>query len=102
MILNRIDRQYVDIDVTATLRNGQPATLTAVDVALIPPRTSPTAATVWTPASYANGTATVLLAGPDASPTDALPVPAAGADMWIRITDSPEIDAARVERVIIQ
>lgn len=102
MILNRIDRQYVDIPVTATLRNGAPATLTGVDVALLPRRVSPTAATTWIPAAYANGTATVLLAGPDADPAGALPVPLVGAELWIRVTDNPEVDAARVERIIVQ
>lgn len=43
----------------------------------------------------------VLLAGPDAAATDALVVPAAGADVGLRVTDSPEVDAERVERISV-
>lgn len=99
--LSRIDRLYRDYDVAATLRDGGPATLTGVDVALLPPRTTPTAATAWTTATYAAGTATVLLAGPDAAGLGALVVPATGADLWVRVTDTPEVDAQRVERITV-
>jgi hypothetical protein len=100
--LNRINVQYVDIDVTATLRDGTtPAPLAGVDVALIPPRTTPTAVTVWSPTTYADGTATVLIAGPDAGNADAMVVPSPGADLWIRVVDSPEVDAALVERIVV-
>lgn len=97
--MSRIDRIYRDYTVTATLKSGGPATLTGVDVAILPPRTKPTGTTVWTAASYTAGVATVLLAGPDASPTGALVVPAGGGDLYIRVTDNPEIEAARVERI---
>ena len=99
--LSRIDRLYRDYTVTATLRNGTPATITGVTVALLPPRTTPTAATTWATATYAAGVATVLLAGPDADPTGALPVPAGGADLWLRVSDTPEVDAELVERVSV-
>jgi hypothetical protein len=100
--LNSIDRQYVDITVTATLRDGSPAVLNGVDMTLLPPNRRPTAATVWTPASYDGITATVLLAGPEADPVEgALVVPVGGADLWIRVTDTPEVDAAKIERVAI-
>lgn len=101
MNVARVDRVYVDLQVTGALRDGTPAILTGVDVALLAPRTSPTAATTWTTADYADGTATVLLAGPDADPSAALVVPAAGCDLWIRITDSPEILTANVERITV-
>jgi hypothetical protein len=101
MELNRIEVQYVDIDVTATLRNGTPATLTGVSVALVAPRAQPTGATTWTTATYTNGTATVILAGPDATASGALTVPAGGADLWILVTDNPEIDAAKVGRISV-
>lgn len=101
LVLSRIDRLYRDYEVTATLRDGSPATLTGVDVALLAPRTTPTTATVWTAATYATGVATILLAGPDATPTGALVVPAGGADLWIRVTDNPEVDAERVERITV-
>ena len=99
--LSRIDRVYRDYEVTATTRTGGPATLTGVTVALLPPRTSPTAATTWTTATYAAGVATVLLAGPDADTAGALSVPVGGADLWIKVADSPEVDAERVERITV-
>lgn len=99
--LSKIDRIRRLYDVTATLPDGTAATLAGVDVALLPPRTTPTGETMWTAATYSAGTATVLLAGPDADPGDALVVPATGADLWLRVTDNPEIDAERVERIII-
>lgn len=101
LTLSRIDRLYRDYTVTATLRTGGAAVLTGVQVALLTPRAAPTAATVWTAATYAAGVATVLLAGPDADPTGAIPVPAGGADLWIRVTDTPEVDAQRVERITV-
>lgn len=101
MEISRIDRQYVDIDVTATRRDGTPAALTGVDVALLPVRVSPTSATTWTPAAYANGTATVLVAGPEAGGSGAIVVPLAGADLWVRVTDQPEVDAAKITRISV-
>lgn len=101
LTISRIDRLYRDYTVTATEKDGTPAVLTGVDVALLTPRTSPTAATTWTAADYADGVATVLLEGPDATPSGGLAVPSGGADLWIRIADSPEVDAERVERISV-
>lgn len=102
MELNRIDCQYVDITVTATLRDGDPATLTGVDVAVVPTRTTPTSSTPWVASTYSAGVATVLLAGPDADNNPAaISVPSSGADLWIRVVDTPEVDAARVDRITI-
>lgn len=102
LTLSRIDRLYRDYTVTAELRDGQPATLTGVDVALLPPRRTPDATTVWTAADYLDGVFTVLLAGPDATTEGALTVPAGGADLWARVTDNPEVDAERIERISVQ
>lgn len=97
MELSRIDCQYVDLEVTATLRDGTAATLTGVDVAILPYRTRPTAATAWTASTYAAGVATVLISGPDAGGVpNALVVPDGGGELWVRVVDAPEVDAARV------
>jgi hypothetical protein len=98
--ISPIDRVYVDIAVTATA-NGSPLTLTGVDVAVVPRRSEITAAMTWTASSYANGTATVLVAGPAADPTGALVIPATGADVWIRVTDTPEVQAVHVGSVLV-
>ena len=101
LTLSRIDRLFRDYTVNAELRDGTPATLSGVDVALLPPRATPTASTVWTAADYLNGTFTVLLAGPDAAAEGALTVPSGGADLWARVIDNPEIDAERIERISV-
>jgi hypothetical protein len=96
-----IDRKYAHFPVTATLADGSAATISGVDVALLPYRTGPDASTTWTPAVYANGIATVLLAGPDADPTGALALPTGGASVWARVVDNPEVDAAMVGSISI-
>lgn len=101
LTLSRVDRLYRDYTVTATLRDGSPATLAGVDVALLTPRGTPDADTSWTAADYTDGIAVVLLAGPDAAGNGALVVPADGADLWLRVTDSPEVQAVRVDRVTV-
>ena len=100
MNLTPVSREYATFTVAAT-EDGQPVTLTAVDVALLPPRTSPAADTAWTTADYSAGVATVLLAGPAADPSGALVVPVKGADLWVRVTDVSEVDAARVARITV-
>lgn len=101
MQLARLDKKYAHIAVTATLADGAPAVPAAVEVALLAPYGRPTAATAWTGTTYTNGDAVVLLAGPDADPTGALVIPTDGADLWIRVTDSPEVVAVRVDRIIV-
>jgi hypothetical protein len=101
MNLSPIDRRYVHFPVTATLADGSPVTLTGVDVALLPFRTPPSAATTWTAASYSSGTATVLLTGPAADPTGGVELPAGGAVLWARVTDNPEIQAVPVGSISI-
>ena len=100
--LARIDRLYRTYDLTATLVGGGPATITGVDVALLPPRSAPTASTVWFPSAYnaTNGSFTVLLAGPDADSTGAIVV-TGSADIWMRVSDNPEVDAQKLERITL-
>lgn len=96
--LTRVSRKYVEIDVVATLPGGGSATISGVDVAMIPINAGPDAATSWTAATYATGTATVLLAGPDAGGSGALVVPS-DMDLWAKVTDAPEVDAVKIARV---
>lgn len=98
--LSRIDRVNRTYDVTVTDVNGTAEAPATVSFALLPPRSAPTSSTVWTSATVVDGSATVLLAGPDASPTGALVVPA-DCDLWIRSTDAPQIDAQKVERITV-
>lgn len=97
--MSSIDRLHIAVAVTAKLADGTPATLAGVDVAVLPRSTVPTASTAWTASSYSNGTATVLVAGPAADQTSAIALPRDGGDLWIRITDAPEVQAAFVDQI---
>lgn len=102
MEISPIDRVYAHITVTAKLYDGTPATIAGVDVAALPYGTDPTSTTTWTRATYAAGAATILVAGPAADPTSALPIPAPNAVLWIRVTDTPEVQAVPAGTVSIR
>lgn len=101
MDLTRISRKYARLPLVATLADGSPATIAGVDVALTPVDGRVDAATAWTPAAPRDGVPHVLLAGPDADATGALPVPEDGADLWGRVTDHPEVDVVRLDTIRI-
>lgn len=101
MNLGRLERRYAYFPVTVTLADGAPAEPAGVDVMLLARGATLTAAG-WTTAELEDGRVRVLLAGPDAEPVDgALTVPIDGADLYARVTDTPEIDTARVERITV-
>lgn len=100
--LSRIERRFETIPIALAADDGTALALpAAVDIAALPPRTTPDVDTAWTQLTPADGAVTVLLAGPDADPDGALPVPATGADLWVRVTDTPEILPAKVGRVTV-
>lgn len=101
MEITPITRRLVDLPVTGVGRDGTPATIAGVDVALLSDRGAPTAITEWMPTTYEGGVATFLLVGPDADPTGALVVPRRGAHLWLRVVGNPEVDAVRVEKITI-
>lgn len=103
LTLSRIDRLPRTYDLAAIMAAAQrpvPENVTGVEVALLPPRSGPTAATVWTSVDYASGSFTVILAGPDADSADALAVPAS-ADLWMKITGAPLVEAVKIERITV-
>lgn len=99
MEIGRAERRIVLVDVTAALDDGTPVELFDVSTAMLPARTQPDADTAWSAADYADGTATVVLAGPEADDTDAHAVPATGGDLWVRVVDDPETITVRAERI---
>lgn len=101
MQLTRIERVTARVTVTAKLADGTPATVTGVSVALLGSGAKPTVGTTWTTATFSAGVATVLLAGPDADPTAALVLPLAGADLWIRDVENPEVTATMVDHISV-
>ncbi|MCU1617212.1 MAG: hypothetical protein JWO98_4752 [Frankiales bacterium] len=100
MQLSRIDVRGKTYDVPSLLTELDPASLTGVSVALLPPRTSPTAATVWTTVTFVAPTATVLFAGSDADSTGAVVV-TGSADLWIKAVAGVETETVRVERITL-
>lgn len=96
MELSLIDKVHATFPLTVKDSDGNAVTPSAVGVAFLPFRGSPDTVTAWIPATYAAGAVTVLLAGPLADPTGAVVVPPGGGQLWVRITDSPEVEAVRV------
>lgn len=98
--LTRVSNEAISFPLSATNPDGSPATITGAKVAILPKRRGPNAATVWTTATFAAGTVTVRLAGPDADPTGAtLIVPEAGGDLWalpLGITDYNPVKITRI------
>lgn len=96
MDISPIDKVPASFPITGTDDQGNPATLTNVAVALLPYRTDPTAATVWTPATITNGRVSLVLAGPAADPSGAVAVPTGGGYLWAKDTESSTVQAVRV------
>jgi hypothetical protein len=100
----RITKKPVQFPVTATTPSGAPATITGVDVALLPHREGPDAATAWVTADYDpfDGIASVLVSGPDATTPSGLVLPDRPAsDLWARIVDNPNVDAALIVSIFL-
>ena len=98
--ISRIDRLTRTYALADYFPGGLPTGITAASLALLPPSGNPTAATVWTTATYASGSVTVLLAGPDADSAGALVVPAS-ADLWVKVDATPQVDAEKLERITV-
>jgi hypothetical protein len=60
----------------------------------------PTSGNTWTATSYSSGTATVLLAGPQADPTGALVV-TGNADLWILPVGGTDVREMKVGRITV-
>lgn len=100
MELPRIGKKIVDIELDVVLRDGLPGTVFSVDVGFSPPGGGSETVTSWLTLAATANTATVTFAGPQATGTaGALVAPATGGDVWARVTDAPEVDAARVGHV---
>jgi hypothetical protein len=99
LTLGLLDRQHWAIDVAA-LYGSLPTGATGYSVTLVPKRSVPTSGNVWTPTTYANGTATILLAGPNADPTGALVV-TGDADLWILPVGGTDVREMKVGRIAV-
>lgn len=100
--MTRIDRVYRTYTVTATNSAGTTITPAGVDFALVPPdANSPATGTTWTAGTLVGGSWRILLAGPDADQTGAIPVPSWGGDLYARITDAPEVISELVEKITV-
>lgn len=88
------------LTVTATEASGSAMTIPGVDIALCQTRQTPTAATVWTPMTWAAPSASIVVAGSSADATGAFVLSDSG-DLWIRITNWPELIVSKVGGVKI-
>ena len=103
MDITPLTRKLVHLDLNATEYGGDPLPIAGVTVALIPHRADVDSTTAWVAATTWDPTTkkgTILVAGYDADPTDAIVVPSAGADLFARVVDNPEDDPAFIERII--
>lgn len=100
MNFTKIARKRVFIDVAAYLADGSVATLDTIFIALVPIRESPVSTTTWNLVTWDGHTASVVLCGSQAAnQTGAVVIPDVGADLWIGVTDSDEVDAVLVSRI---
>lgn len=99
--ISPISRVYRTYSGTFTDEDGQPVIVAAVDVAALPRHAPLTSATAWTSATVTDGELRLLLAGPLADPADALAVSHGGSDVYVRVTDNPEVDAVLLETVLV-
>jgi hypothetical protein len=102
IMITRITRKPVDIDFTVTLSDGNPGTPTGVQVAVLNRRDTPSAVTTWEDVTYTAGVISLTVAGPEADPTDALPVPQDGADLWAKVSDASYVDAVPLMTVRVE
>ena len=100
LTISPVDKVYVRVAVSATLADGSTYTVTGASFACLAIGGAPTSSTSWTAAStFSAGVAQMLIAGPQASPTSAVPLPPNGGDLWMEVTASPEVQAVRVATI---
>jgi hypothetical protein len=104
MELPLIGRKTVDLDLTVILKTGASDTsITAVDVGLSPAGGDSSTVVTWYTVPVALMVATFDLIGfycPLVTGAGVkLIVPVIGADLWARLTASPEIDAEMVDHI---
>lgn len=108
LLWTRITRKLLKLPLTATDADGQPVTIEAVGIALLPQRSGPDADTVFAEADVvpvpgdpdSKVVAAVLAAAPDADQGGgAVAVPEGGADVYARVNDVPEVDAELVGHI---
>jgi hypothetical protein len=101
--LYRTDRVQKTYTLDVKDENGAPVTITSIQVALLPMRTTPTAATVWVTKTVDTGNkVTLTYAAPDATAQagDLLP-PVGGSDLYFNDVNGTFRDATRDERVTV-
>lgn len=99
MDLPRIGKKLVDLDLAITLRTGAAGTVASVDVGLAPAGGGSETVTGWLTVAVVAGKATFALVGPSAPDLTTGLVALRDSDLWARITDAPEVDAARIDHI---
>lgn len=102
LTLSRIDRVERIYTVGALLPNGDPATVTAVHFAVVPPRAGVDGETDWTSFPVVDGQVAVVYTAPEAdAEVGDLLVPAGGGDAHAKDVDGTFVKAVRVERISV-
>lgn len=99
--ISPVDRMFRTYVGAFTDENGDPATISSVDVVALPRRARLTAGLTWTTVALTGSRLRLLYAGPFADPAGAVAIPADGADVYARITDNPEVEAVKIDTVLV-
>lgn len=100
MKLSRLAARTVGFAVGAQDLTGAEAQVAEVAVVYLPRGLAPTPATSWTVATYADGVATVVLAGPDATGGTVVATSAVGR-LWARVTAGGLVDVVELPDEIV-
>lgn len=101
MLLTRLDRRGGKVTVKITDSLNQPVAVTSLNLAVLAFGTGPDADTTWTTYAYSAGLP-VVLSGPDADPTAAVPVPTGGGVLWGQVSISGNPVAFPIEEMRLQ
>ncbi len=107
MKLQRAARKYVYVPARFYDRQRQELPATSMDVALVPPGTTISAATQWTTVAIADRRARIYLYGPDSGGpplgvnAPVFAIPPGGLDLYVRPSDAMESDPVYAERITL-
>lgn len=102
MLLARLDRRggRVTVRVTDTQTN-LPVAITSINLAVLATGSGPDASTTWQTFAYTPGLP-VIISGPDADPTSAVPCPEGGGVFWGQVAINGNPVAFPIEEVHLQ
>lgn len=97
--IHSTDRIDVEFPLSGKNANGTAATLTTVQLAVLPVDAKPSKRTTWRAVTYTGGTVKFIAAGVDADATDAFVVRQPGGDAYARVIGASRSQAVKVGRI---